>query len=275
MMSEEMPRVSAAWLRLREPADAAARAPELVDVVRRRLVDSRRPLIHDLGTGTGSMGRWLAPRLPVSQHWFLHDRDADLLDWASVALVDAVVDGQPVTVETRRCDITRLTARDLDGATLVTASALLDLLTADEVERVVTACVEACCPTLLMISVTGCVELTPADPLDAEIAEAFTAHQRRTVGDRTLLGPDAVGATVAAFDRHGVGVRVRPSPWRLGPDQVDLMSEWFKGWLAAACDQRPELARAAVAYSNRRLAEAASGRLRVVVGHEDLLAGCE
>ncbi len=47
----------------------------------------------------------------------------------------AAADGSPVTVQTREADITRLTAADLAGASLVTASALLDLLTVDEVER--------------------------------------------------------------------------------------------------------------------------------------------
>ena len=164
------------WLALREPADAAARAPDLVE----RLSVRPGAVIHDLGSGTGSMARWLAPRLPGPQHWILYDRDADLLRRAAADLPAAV------TVETRQRDITRLTAADLAGADLVTASALLDMLTADEVERMVAAC--AGIPTLLTLSVTGRVELTPADPLDAEISAAFNAHQRRTVGGRTLLG---------------------------------------------------------------------------------------
>lgn len=274
-MRVDVPRVSAAWLRLREPADAAARAPELVERVRRHLAGTRRTVIHDLGTGTGSVGRWLAPRLPGPQHWILYDHDPELLERATAGMLDAAADGAPVTVETRPWDITRLTADDLADASVVTASALLDVLTAEEVERVVAACAGTGCPALLMISVTGSVGLAPADPLDAEIAAAFTAHQRRTVGGRTLLGPDAVDATVAAFARRGVGVRVRSSPWRLGADQADLASEWFKGWLAAACEQRPELAIRAAAYSSRRLAQAATGRLGVVVEHKDLLAGCE
>jgi hypothetical protein len=259
----------AEWLALREAADAAARAPELVDRVRPHLADRPRPVIHDLGSGTGSMGRWLAPQLPGPQHWVMYDRDADLLERAAAGMT------APVTVETRRCDITRLTAEDLDGACLVTASALLDMFTADEVERVVAACAGAGCPTLLTISVTGRVELTPPDPLDAEIAEAFNAHQRRTIEGRTLLGPDAVDATVEAFGRHGIGVRVRPSPWRLGADQAALASEWFRGWVGAACEQQPELARPAAAYASRRLEEAAAGRLGVVIEHSDLLAGDE
>ncbi len=271
-MTVHTPRGFAAWLALREPADAAARAPELVEPVRRYLAGTGRTVIHDLGAGTGSMGRWLAPRLPGQQRWIMYDRDTGLLERAAAGTVVAA-DGAPVTAETRRRDITRLTAADLDGAGLVTASALLDMLTADEVERVVAACAGAGCPALLTISVIGRVELTPADPLDAELAEAFDAHQRRTAGGRSLLGPDAVDVCAGAFGRRGVGVVVRPSPWRLGPDQPGLIAEWLRGWLAAACEQRPELARPAAEYARRRREEMASGRLAVVVHHSDLLAG--
>ncbi len=271
-------RVSAAWLGLREAADAAARAPDLVERVRRHLAvrpRAGRPrlTIHDLGSGTGSMGRWLAPQLPGPQHWIMYDRDADLLAQATADMMGTAADGAPVTVETRRRDITRLAADDLDGACLVTASALLDMLTAEEVERIVAACASAGCPTLATISVIGRVELTPPDPLDADIARAFNAHQRRTVGGRSLLGPDAVEACVEAFGRRGLSVLVRFSPWRLGADQADLTSEWFRGWVAAACEQRPELARPVTAYAPRRLADAAAGRLGVVVHHNDILAG--
>ncbi len=266
-------RVSAAWLGLREAADAAARAAELVEPVRRRLAATPRTVIHDLGTGTGSMGRWLARRLPGPQHWIMYDRDADLLERAATRMIDTAPDGTDVTAETRQRDITRLTAADLDGASLVTASALLDMLTAEEVERVVAACAGAGCPALLTISVIGRVELTPPDPLDADIAAAFNAHQRRTAGGRRLLGPDAVEATVEAFGRRGATVVVRSSPWRLGADQAELASEWFRGWVAAACEQRPQLARPVAAYARRRLAAATAGRLGVVVHHTDLLAG--
>jgi hypothetical protein len=263
------------WLALREAADAAARAPELVERVRGRLAGVPRTVIHDLGSGTGSMGRWLAPQLPGPQHWIMYDRDADLLARAAAGMTGTAADGAPVTVETRRADITRLTADDLGGASLVTASALLDMLTADEVDRIVAACAGAGCPTLATISVTGRVDLTPADPLDADVAEAFNAHQRRTVGDRSLLGPDAVDAAVEGFGRRGLTVLVRPSPWRLGAGQADLTAEWFRGWVAAACEQRPELAGPVAAYASHRLADAAAGRCDVVVGHSDLLAGSE
>ncbi|MFC0003559.1 class I SAM-dependent methyltransferase [Micromonospora siamensis] len=266
----------AEWLRLREAADAAARAADLVDAVRARPAGPGPRVVHDLGCGTGSVGRWLAPLLPGEQEWTFHDRDEDLLARATAGMAGVrAADGAPVTVRTRRGDLTGLTAADLAGASLVTASALLDMLTVQELDRMVAACAVAGCPALLMISVTGVVAFTPAEPLDAEFAAAFNDHQRRTVDGRGLLGPDAVDACVAAFGRHGVPVRRRPSPWRLGPEQSDLTVAWLTGWVAAACEQRPELAGEAEAYLRRRLDQAAAGELRVELGHDDLLAGVD
>jgi hypothetical protein len=253
------------WLAVREPADAAARATELVDRLREVLPDG--PLVvRDLGCGTGSMARWLARRLPSPQHWLLHDRDPALLVQAMVGLPPGV------TAEARLGDLTALDAAQLAGTTLVTASALLDLLTADEVERLAVACAGAGCPALLALSVTGSVLLTPADPLDSAFAAAFDGHQRRTVDGRRLLGPDAAPAAAAAFGRHGMAVVRAPSPWRLGLDDGALIEQWMRGWLDAACEHRPELAAEADAYLRRRLEASARGGLRVVVGHADLLA---
>jgi hypothetical protein len=249
------------WLELRESADAEARDTELVGL----LVPSLRgtPLVvRDLGCGIGSMGRWLTGRLPEPQRWILHDRDPALLERAA--------EGESVTTVTG--DITGLRASDLAGTSLVTASALLDLLTAGAVAGLAAACVGAGCPALFALTVTGHVTLTPSDPLDAEIAAAFDDHQRRTSDGRRLLGPDAADVTVAAFERLGAVVHRRPSPWRLGPERAALTARWLHGRVAAAVEQRPDLAPAADAYLTRRLDTCAAGGLRAVVGHEDLLA---
>jgi hypothetical protein len=265
-------RARSEWLRLREPADAAARAPELVEEVRLYLPTDGGAAIHDLGCGTGSMARWLAVRLTGPQHWVMYDRDAELLALAAADPPGEASDGAPVTIETRRRNITRLKPEELAGAALITASALLDMLTAEELERLVATCAGTGCPVLIALSVTGRVELTPTDPFDQRVTDAFNAHQRRTTGAGRLLGPDAVGAAVEGFTRLGVDVLVRPSPWRLGPGQAALAAEWFTGWLAAACEQQPELGAQAPSYARRRLAEAAAGRLSVTVHHQDLLA---
>lgn len=233
-------------------------------------------MIRDLGCGTGSLGRWLAPRLPGPQHWILHDRDTALLARAEHDLPTAAADGTPVTVEVAPGDLTGLDAAQLAGTSLVAASALLDLLTADEVDALAGACTAAGCPALLTLSVTGSVGFFPSEPLDSVFGRAFDAHQRRTVvsdrGARRLLGPDAGATAASAFARHGARTEVAPTPWRLGPPDAELIEEWLRGWLGAATAQQPDLAAHAADYLRRRLSACAAGDLRVVVGHVDVLA---
>ncbi|MCR8573312.1 class I SAM-dependent methyltransferase [Streptomyces sp. Isolate_219] len=282
MSAPDRPRFAPRWLELRERADAAARAPELLRPLRAWLAARTAPagppgsphglVIRDLGCGIGSMGRWLAVRLPGPQQWILHDLDPALLELAGARMPVTAADGMPVAATTARGDLVALTADDFAGTSLVTASALLDLLTRDEVEDLAEACVGAGTPALLALSVAGRVELSPSDPFDAEITDAFNDHQRRTDQGRALLGPDAVAAAVAAFERRGATVLVQSSPWRLGCAESALTAEWLRGWVGAAHAQRPELAPEAVAYLRRRLEECAAGELTVAVHHTDLLA---
>jgi hypothetical protein len=271
-MIAEGVRVSPEWLRLREPADAAARSEELAERVVRHLPAGERLVIHDLGGGSGAMARWLAPRLRGPQHWVVHERDAALLELAVADLPGPAADGAAVTVEARPSDITRLAPDDLAGASLVVASAVLDMLTGDELAGMLGPCTEIGCPILLALSVVGRVALTPADPLDAPMTAAFNAHQRRTTAAGRLLGPDAVAAAVEELRANGADVLVRPSPWRLDAAHAGLTAEWLDGWVAAACEQEPALRAAAGAYRDRRLAQAAAGELAVMVDHADLLA---
>jgi len=244
---------SESWLSLREPADAAARSAELVGM----LPDTVHT-VRDLGCGTGSLARWLAPLLPGAKRWILVDRDPALLAHA-VAIT-------PFPVETELGDVTELTAADLAESDLVTCSALLDLLTAAEVDRLAGVCAESRTPALFTLSVAGRVTLDPALAEDAAIEAAFNEHQRRTEGGRRLLGPDAPAAAAAAFTRAGATVITRPSPWRLGPGQAALTAEWLRGWAGAAAEQRPDLRLA------RYVSERVGNPPAATIGHVDLLA---
>lgn len=271
-MASEPARAGADWLALREPADAEARAADLVDRLRHCL-PARGPLqIHDLGSGTGSTARWLAPSLPGPLRWVLHARDADLLARVAALPPPGDAGGGPVVLETRHDDLTRLEPPVLRDADLVTASALLDMMTRPELERFVETCAGASCPVLVTLSVVGRVELTPGDALDDRVSAAFDAHQRRVVDGPRLLGPDAVGVAAGLFRGHGHAVTVRPSPWRLGPGRAALAAEWLRGWVAAAGEQQPELVPDLAPYEQQRLEQAAAGTLSVVVHHQDLLA---
>jgi hypothetical protein len=271
-MTQAPVRVSSQWLAMRQGADAAARAPDLVGSLRGLLTADALLVVHDLACGTGSMVRWLAPRLPGRQHWVLHDWDADLLGEAAVQTVPWAAEGPRLTIEMRRGDVTTLPPDELAEASLVTTSALLDILTRAELERVIASCVAARCPILLTLSVLGRVDILPAHPLDRLIAEAFNAHQRRDRGDTPLLGPDAVDAAAAALTGRGYTVTVRDSPWLLGAGDAALAGEWLSGWVDAACEQEPDLAAPAAVYLQDRLAAAADGQLSVSVHHADLLA---
>jgi hypothetical protein len=247
-MTVEGIRVSSHWLELREAADAAARSRDLVEHLRGHLPETGDKLIHDLACGTGAMGRWLATHPP-----------------------GPAADGASVTAETSASDITRLRPGDLAGATLITASALLDLMTGDELEGLIDVCAAVGCPALLTLSVAGHVSLDPVDRLDSCVAAAFDAHQRRMTAAGRLLGPDAVSAAIEACRGAGADVLVRPSPWELGAREAGLAAEWFAGWVGAAFEQDAELAAEGGEYASRRLAEARSGQLAVTVGHLDLL----
>jgi hypothetical protein len=264
-------RVSPEWLALRERADAAARSRTLVEQLLRRVPAGDPWLIHDLACGTGSMGRWLAPLLPGPQQWVLHDRDADLLARTSADAPGPAADGAEVAIETRLSDVTELEPDDLARATLITASALLDLLTLEELTRLIDTCAAAGCPALFALTVSGRVQLLSPDPLDARIAGAFNEHQRRLTARGRLLGPAAVEAAVEGFRGSGAEVVVGSSPWQLGAVDRELADAWLTGWIDAACEQEPELVPEADSFRRRRLNEAAAGALAVTVGHADLL----
>ena len=292
MAIAKAPRYSSTWLELREAADAEARAADLAEQVSRLLAGTAPLVIHDLGCGTGSMARWLAPRLPGPQHWMLHDRDPDLLNLATENLLAAGIPAKPVLG-----DLTAITAADLAGGSLVTASALLDLLTVDDMDALARACTTAGVPALLTLTVVGRIDLVPWEPLDNVLCDAFNDHLRGGAGGaghaggdaghaggdahpadgaRRPLGPGSADAAAEAFRRHGATVLVRETPWRLGAARSDLIAEWLNGFVPAAARQLPgggsDLDNCVDSYLARRLEQAAAGELRVTVEHVDLLA---
>lgn len=262
--------VSADWLALRARADDLARSTRLADAVARRLGPG--PLVvHDLGSGTGAMMRWLAPLLPGPQAWVLHDADPAILSHVDPR---SIRDGHglPVTVLTRVEQLADLPIGAFAGASLVTASALLDVLTEHDARAVVDACVASGAPALFSLTVSGRVRLTPRDADDPDIGSAFNDHQRRDAGGRRLLGPDAVRLIRRLFVEAGWRVSTRRTPWRLVAGDGALIAEWLDGWIGAAVEQRPELLGRAADYRRRRTDALTRGRLRVVVQHQDVLA---
>ncbi len=263
--------VSSDWLALREPEDAAARSLDLARAAAAMLPEG--PIVvHDLGSGTGSMTRWLAPLLPGPQTWILHDWNADLIERAIDGARPTDRDNAAISVHSQTGNLADLRAADLAGASLVTASALLDVLTSGDTHAIVNACVEAQSPALFTLSVTGEVRLSPRDELDTAFEHAFNAHQLRDTDGRQQLGRHGAPIVQGLFTQAGWKVRQSTTVWRLDHRRPSLLREWFRGWVDAAVEQDPALRAAATRYRQLRESQIDRGELIAHVRHVDLLA---
>ena len=106
--------------------------PTVLDAVRTAFAGRPAVRVADLGCGTGSTMRAVAPLLPARQDWRLVDNDAALLE-AAHDTAPAMCEVTTVQVDLA-ADLGRALADDTD---LVTTSALLDLVSAQWLERLV------------------------------------------------------------------------------------------------------------------------------------------
>jgi SAM-dependent methyltransferase len=224
--------------------------------------------IVDLACGTGSTLRALAPRFPAGQNWRLADNDLSLLARASAMARPAGVTLTPLPL-----DLNRDLEAALDGPVdLITASALLDLVSAAWLERLAVETAARSIPLYAALSNNGRIELGPADPLDAAIAAAVNAHQRTDKGFGPALGPAAVSTAIARFESLGYSVLHGASDWVIGPDDRDIQMEIFAGW-ASAVRELGDLSLAdTVGWLTRRRDAVTAGRSTIRVGHVDVFA---
>lgn len=255
---------SAEWLALREPADWRARSPLVTEAVAHRL--TRRRLIRavDVAAGTGSNARFLAPLLPSPQEWVLVDRSPQLLARAQLEA--------PFTVLTRVADLSRLETLDdlFASCELVTASALLDLVSEAWLRVLCETCRERRAVVLFALSYDGRIACTPEDPDDERIRNLVNRHQRTEKGFGAALGPDAADRAAALLAAVGYQVVRDRSDWLLEPEALALQRELIAGWAAAAAEMAPQEAEAIGAWRQRRLTHVDARRSRLVVGHDDL-----
>lgn len=258
------------WLSLREPADAEARADHLMRVLVARLPPDRPVRIVDLGAGTGANVRYLSPRLPMKQQWQLVDQDSSLLEQARRRLEGS---GR-ASIETCQMNLGTLSGAVFAGRDVVTASALLDLVSEPWLWSLAAHCRAAgVAIALFALTYDGYSRCVQHESEDEEVRTLMNTHQRRNdKGFGTAAGPDAAAAAVRAFAAAGYRVQRAPSDWIIGPDAPDLERQLIQGWVEAAEEIAPDRSAALRAWLARRLDHVRAGRSRIVVGHEDLLA---
>ena len=263
---------AADWLALREPADHAARPDQLARRLAEELPATRPLRIADLGAGAGSNLRYLAPRLPHPQQWWLIDHDHGLLTRAGATEPGSAIacGAASVTATPHSADLADFPACLPAAVDLITASALLDLVTNDWIERLADYCTAQGLPALLALSFDGCMTLSPALPDDTLIKAAVLDHQRGEKDMGRALGPEAAAAADTAFSRRGATVIRRRSDWHLTPAQAPLQRLLLRGWHEAATARVPGERERLDAWLGARLNEVDHSHVRV--GHEDVLA---
>ena len=278
------------WLAVREPADFAARSETLVEHVRHALASTDTVRGLDLCTGTGSNLRYLIDRLPGRQTWLAADRDARLLEelptklktWADAHGYSMRTEGQVSSlrggrcecdVETRAMDLDRLDAGLFEGRNLVTASALLDLVSESWLRLLATRCREAGATALFTLTYDGRSSCDPVEPEDDMVRELMNMHQKtdKGLGGRAE-GPDAWSVAERVFTEAGYRVECAPSNWSIGPPERAFQRMLIEGWARAAVEIAPERADTIADWLRRRLEHLEAGRSRIVVNHVDMVA---
>ncbi len=190
---------SADWLALREKLDQPARNRLLAGALARHLKEL--PHLLDLGAGTGSLFRFMAPIIGRSQNWIFADADESLLyvaldrtaEWAerngfgvasrqglgrpSLRLRTSTGEWQIQTLVT---DLGRVPhGLPLDTVDAVVCSALLDLVSRAWMARLFTA---LRVPFYAGLTVNGHDAWTPQHCADPVVRTAFRRDQRRDKG---------------------------------------------------------------------------------------------
>jgi SAM-dependent methyltransferase len=287
-------RFDADWLALREPFDHAARSLHLARRFAERL--PARPRLMDLGAGTGSMFRYLAPIIGRGQDWTLVDADAALLDdafgrtaaWARRQHFTATSDGDALLVSTPRglwrmqalqgdvqrggwCPLPLPPSRKGRGSAstgpglgaggrvdAVVCSALLDLVSARYLERLFD---QLAVPLLACLTVDGRDAWLPHHPSDARVRAVFRRDQRRDKGFGPALGIAASAFALRALAARGFVTASAPSDWRIPRMALRMQRALIEG-----------RGMGDATWQEVRLRQAMRGRLAITIGHRDILA---
>ena len=279
----------AGWLAEREPFDAAARSLDLAERLAAAL--PARPRVLDLGAGTGSLFRWLAPIIGRAQVWTLADADSNLLDAAFIACAEwGMAQGHNVSfpggahnralllhtprgawrVEAVRVDLADAPAAlALDRADAVVCSALLDLVSPAWLDRF---CASLRGPLLACLSVDGRDAFLPRHPADRIVLAGFRRDQQRDKGFGPSLGPRAPSALRAMVTARGFDVTDATSDWHIPREARPILRTLVRSHAAVAARHMPSHRAAIADWLLTRLRQIAAGRLAIRIGHRDSLA---
>lgn len=257
------------WLALREGADHRA----INHTVRRHLIaylaEQGNVHISDLGCGTGSNFRSLAPEITARQMWTLVDHDDALLQLAAAMTLDVATACQ-VEVRLAKADLADGDIHEIVAhSDLITAAALFDLVSPPMIEKMAGAIADAGCAFYTTLTYDGVAAWLPESPINPTMREAFNAHQHTDKGFGPAAGPDATQVLTKAFADRGYSVLRGKSPWIIDGSLLALRHEADRGWANAVVETGAITREDADGWLKARDGDAGA---ITIVGHEDLLA---
>jgi hypothetical protein len=281
------------WLTLREPVDARSRAAGLATLLGEEVAGIRarhsRVEIIDLGAGTGANLRYAAPRLAGAQDWLLVERDPLLLAamaqqiraWAHATHSQFTASGAQIAIRAERfeCQVqslaldlaVQLDTLPLRRGVLLTASALLDLVSENWLRRLIGRAAAAEVAVWFTLTYDGRIDCDPVETEDREVREFVNRHQLGDKGFGLALGPTAASTAARILGECGYQVQHAASDWCLGPDHAALQYALVEGWFEAACEIAPTRTSMLRAWQARRRAHIEAGRSTLRVGHVDMV----
>lgn len=248
---------SAEWLALREPVDHRSRnqglqADVLDYLAQIKPIKAGATHIIDLGSGTGSNVRALAPHLNAFQHWTLVDHDPVLLQAARIALlawaddvakphanqavstnlatvepITIIKKAKVITIEFRCADLVNDYQSILsEPADFITAAAFFDLVAESWLAQF---CAALSKPLYTVLTYDGIEKWSPPEPIDADILAAFHQHQRTDKGFGAAVGPTAPERLESLLRAQNFITACAPSPWVLDQHDRGLIEQLAHG----------------------------------------------
>jgi hypothetical protein len=180
---------------------------------------------------------------------------------------------QCVSVDPLPLDLsTGLGSLEIGSGSLVTASALLDLVSADWLATAIRRITAAGAAALFALTYDGRIRLEPGAAGDALLRDLINRHQRGDKGFGPALGPAATAAAADAFVAAGYATWREPSDWQIDASEAGLQHALVSGWLDAAIEVDRAAAPRLGQWADGRFRQIDAGTLTIRVGHEDLLA---